>query len=177
MVDGASGLGRADAWPAYLFPDPAERSRKPRGDTLSRSGPARLRGARPSSVNSRLACGGTIYDCRRGDLSLGRIAYRAGVRLERLPILACLVRAAFRPARGHSPCCVSRSDSQRHPSRSARSRNQPTLSTRNWAKDRLSGVRSEEHTSELQSLMRISYAVFCLKKNNNTNKIDRENSK
>src|SRR3546814_5811816 len=29
-------------------------------------------------------------------------------------------------------------------------------------------VRSEEHTSELQSLMRISYAVFCLKKNNTT---------
>src|SRR3546814_10309305 len=30
--------------------------------------------------------------------------------------------------------------------------------------------RSEEHTSELQSLMRISYAVFCLKKKNNKNK-------
>src|SRR3546814_2413705 len=29
-------------------------------------------------------------------------------------------------------------------------------------------VRSEEHTSELQSLMRISYAVFCLKKKNRT---------
>src|SRR3546814_5671175 len=28
--------------------------------------------------------------------------------------------------------------------------------------------RSEEHTSELQSLMRISYAVFCLKKNTHT---------
>src|SRR3546814_5710904 len=28
----------------------------------------------------------------------------------------------------------------------------------------VSGARSEEHTSELQSLMRISYAVFCLKK-------------
>src|SRR3546814_6854125 len=28
----------------------------------------------------------------------------------------------------------------------------------------VSGVRSEEHTSELQSLMRIAYAVFCLKK-------------
>src|SRR3546814_1076612 len=28
--------------------------------------------------------------------------------------------------------------------------------------------RSEEHTSELQSLMRISYAVFCLKKQNDT---------
>src|SRR3546814_4096849 len=34
-------------------------------------------------------------------------------------------------------------------------------------------VRSEEHTSELQSLMRISYAVFCLKKNNTNNKKQR----
>src|SRR3546814_8422168 len=32
---------------------------------------------------------------------------------------------------------------------------------------RLSPARSEEHTSELQSLMRISYAVFCLKKKKN----------
>src|SRR3546814_5609173 len=31
---------------------------------------------------------------------------------------------------------------------------------------RRSHIRSEEHTSELQSLMRISYAVFCLKKKN-----------
>src|SRR3546814_8639237 len=31
-------------------------------------------------------------------------------------------------------------------------------------------VRSEEHTSELQSLMRISYAVFCLKKKKKKNK-------
>src|SRR3546814_5536364 len=46
-----------------------------------------------------------------------------------------------------------------------------------WAADlgvhrgeRLSGARSEEHTSELQSLMRISYAVFCLKKKNKKNR-------
>src|SRR3546814_10296792 len=32
---------------------------------------------------------------------------------------------------------------------------------------RIDCARSEEHTSELQSLMRISYAVFCLKKKNN----------
>src|SRR3546814_3442900 len=32
------------------------------------------------------------------------------------------------------------------------------------ATPRLGEIRSEEHTSELQSLMRISYAVFCLKK-------------
>src|SRR3546814_3841647 len=33
--------------------------------------------------------------------------------------------------------------------------------TRSWS---IPALRSEEHTSELQSLMRISYAVFCLKK-------------
>src|SRR3546814_3310401 len=39
-------------------------------------------------------------------------------------------------------------------------------------------ARSEEHTSELQSLMRISYAVFCLKKKNNTTrKTDTNKSK
>src|SRR3546814_6073051 len=37
------------------------------------------------------------------------------------------------------------------------------------AAEALIGDRSEEHTSELQSLMRISYAVFCLKKKNITN--------
>src|SRR3546814_1114125 len=39
-----------------------------------------------------------------------------------------------------------------------------------WCQHRMrragDGVRSEEHTSELLSLMRISYAVFCLKKKN-----------
>src|SRR3546814_3071821 len=36
------------------------------------------------------------------------------------------------------------------------------------AGEMLAGGRSEEHTSELQSLMRTSYAVFCLKKKNET---------
>src|SRR3546814_6147302 len=51
------------------------------------------------------------------------------------------------------------------------------------AHERLKGLgaqriidRSEEHTSELQSLMRISYAVFCLKKKKNTN-TDKQNNK
>src|SRR3546814_1475437 len=35
---------------------------------------------------------------------------------------------------------------------------------RNMTRIALQAMRSEEHTSELQSLMRISYAVFCLKK-------------
>src|SRR3546814_8223872 len=37
--------------------------------------------------------------------------------------------------------------------------------------------RSEEHTSELQSLMRISYAVFCLKKKNHNTNITLETTK
>src|SRR3546814_1920082 len=37
-----------------------------------------------------------------------------------------------------------------------------------WRPSRTQRGRSEEHTSELQSLMRITYAVFCLKKKKNT---------
>src|SRR3546814_8613028 len=37
--------------------------------------------------------------------------------------------------------------------------------------------RSEEHTSELQSLMRISYAVFCLKKKNQTKQTTKQKAK
>src|SRR3546814_2459625 len=48
-----------------------------------------------------------------------------------------------------------------------------------FARRRLERLRSEEHTSELQSLMRISYAVFCLKKKNTekrkTTYVDLEN--
>src|SRR3546814_7614603 len=44
-------------------------------------------------------------------------------------------------------------------------------------KAELQKLRSEEHTSELQSLMRISYAVFCLKKKTKqTLKINRQNT-
>src|SRR3546814_7353257 len=38
-------------------------------------------------------------------------------------------------------------------------------------------LRSEEHTSELQSLMRISYAVFCLKKKKQINTIQKQQSR
>src|SRR3546814_17492643 len=51
------------------------------------------------------------------------------------------------PATASRPCCPARPD--RPPRRSGETQG-----------------RSEEHTSELQSLMRISYAVFCLKKKN-----------
>src|SRR3546814_9077642 len=51
----------------------------------------------------------------------------------------------------------------RYPTRARRVR-VPAATTRSAV-----STRSEEHTSELQSLMRISYAVFCLKKKNTTN--------
>src|SRR3546814_9490111 len=40
----------------------------------------------------------------------------------------------------------------------------PGQALKHWPAVTLDEVRSEEHTSELQSLMRISYAVFCLQK-------------
>src|SRR3546814_8624289 len=43
----------------------------------------------------------------------------------------------------------------------------PGKHRRRWGHD-MPMIRSEEHTSELQSLMRISYAVFCLKKKQET---------
>src|SRR3546814_5018791 len=43
-----------------------------------------------------------------------------------------------------------------------------TAATQSEAAAQANAARSEEHTSELQSLMRISYAVFCLKKKKTT---------
>src|SRR3546814_9006168 len=42
-----------------------------------------------------------------------------------------------------------------------------TLQARDYVRPEGKAFRSEEHTSELQSLMRLSYAVFCLKKKKN----------
>src|SRR3546814_3859686 len=53
----------------------------------------------------------------------------------------------------------------------------PVTTTRAISCGRCRGTRSrsEEHTSELQSLMRISYAVFCLKKKNYKNNLSNTN--
>src|SRR3546814_7523146 len=76
---------------------------------------------------------------------------------------------------GVVPCRTHHSDSSRSPlSRKAASDIQPTRaafsSARNsrWRHARSRDRKSEEHTSELQSLMRLPYAVFCLTKTNNT---------
>src|SRR3546814_5798073 len=58
----------------------------------------------------------------------------------------------------------------RRPSGSSRHRNDDPWNDglRHRVESLLEAARSEEHTSELQSLMRISYAVFCLKKKTHT---------
>src|SRR3546814_13178280 len=72
-----------------------------------------------------------------------------------------------RACTGASACCAADLWTVRHPvcaSARAHAGSAPT-----WAvtQARATPNRSEEHTSELQSLMRISYAVFCLKKKKN----------
>src|SRR3546814_4297631 len=88
-------------------------------------------------------------------------------------------------ARSEGPCPAAADEQARasspdggdgHPSRLARWNGDPGAGVVHARSHRLCGRtpqkhhRSEEHTSELQSLMRISYAVFCLKKKNEINK-------
>src|SRR3546814_6742902 len=74
------------------------------------------------------------------------------------------VRAAYRIVQGGrrtpAPACP------RHAGREAPHHRRGPTSVPIFKRIETSG-RSEEHTSELQSLMRISYAVFCLKKKKN----------
>src|SRR3546814_3889742 len=87
---------------------------------------------------------------------------RSGDRPRRPPAQAVSLSSAL--ARGSGRDEVSsharlRSGASRH-TRAAVARHEPSGA----AAGEGAGDRSEEHTSELQSLMRISYAVFCLKK-------------
>src|SRR3546814_6309029 len=85
------------------------------------------------------------------------------------------VSAAVGPAgadlAGTQPERVAGHDPARCRARTAAGQGVRTAASAQGAHPQLSvgRARSEEHTSELQSLMRISYAVFCLKKKNNTN--------
>src|SRR3546814_2647850 len=74
--------------------------------------------------------------------------------LRRTPINPALFRPNWRSSSATASPPRSAADTRRCPPRS---------------------TRSEEHTSELQSLMRISYAVFCLKKKNKSGKQQHEN--
>src|SRR3546814_2145494 len=90
-------------------------------------------------------------------------AARAGHATGRAATCAAGRAAAHRPAQPGAVLPRTR----RRRARSAAARTLPLAGDRRVrVRTRVVGVgrRSEEHTSELQSLMRISYAVFCLKK-------------
>src|SRR3546814_9905021 len=122
--------------------------------TLFRSYPNSLVGQIGDALNGR---GGVDNDLERRGISSGHIAdvivilafkWRetlgggegpAGSRQGKLYLLLPQQAGVFRGRGGHTRSCLH-------------------------IRDVLLDDRSEEHTSELQSLMRISYAVFCLKK-------------
>src|SRR3546814_1962881 len=70
-------------------------------------------------------------------------------------------------------CAASRCARLLTDRRTARQQNCFNMTMKGSNAARRSRPRSEEHTSELQSLMRISYAVFCLKKTYHTPKTTR----
>src|SRR3546814_2930575 len=72
----------------------------------------------------------------------------------------------FRSAHHSPPGAAPHSPARRHLLREGGMLRRHRLRGRRGPRGRRPGRRSEEHTSELQSLMRISYAVFCLKKKN-----------
>src|SRR3546814_10744390 len=78
---------------------------------------------------------------------------------------AAPARADQHTGRVNAPC--STMISTRSKPRASTSSARPTVAFARWQ------CRSEEHTSELQSLMRISYAVFCLKKKKENNEVQR----
>src|SRR3546814_8379843 len=70
--------------------------------------------------------------------------------------------------KGQVPLPTTRTWTRLDPTLSTAARATPDSRSRHSSQ---TGRRSEEHTSELQSLMRISYAVFCLKKKKQKRKI------
>src|SRR3546814_7434206 len=111
------------------------------GDSLARENATRGRSATmtrtcPTSATAARACAETVGATARDCAGNGDAANAIQPATSASTILAFIL---------HSPCCPA-----------------ADASTRGAAPVPCAGHRSEEHTSELQSLMRISYAVFCL---------------
>src|SRR3546814_2897669 len=84
-------------------------------------------------------------------------------RTDTLVPYTTLFRSALLVAAGEARA-IPRERPLRRTARGERSRRAPAGAGRAVARPQREDLRSEEHTSELQSLMRSSYAVFCLKK-------------
>src|SRR3546814_2258264 len=95
--------------------------------------------------------------------TLFRSAYRESVLRQRIHTLETATHSELQAE-------VARlTEELRRADREASDTNDRNIKRAEWAEAALTAERSEEHTSELQSLMRISYAVFCLKKKKQQN--------
>src|SRR3546814_1817776 len=109
------------------------------------------------------ACGATFIAREGGRLPLTVIGARDPLPLDyRLPVPSAQVKSAVLLAGLNAP---------------GETRVVEREATRDHSERMLGHFRSEEHTSELQSLMRISYAVFCLKKKKEEKKQKRNKEK
>src|SRR3546814_4939152 len=89
----------------------------------------------------------------RKDIGVDQLAHRAGTALHELELLGLAeIHAGLRNTLDPLAVFGAQVGARRG------------SAGRDSQRDRQNKSRSEEHTSELQSLMRISYAVFCLKK-------------
>src|SRR3546814_4156796 len=103
-----------------------------------------------------------------------RCALVTGVQTCALPILPLSFASAMMASGSRNSHALRRSapTNRFEPAQTSRGKNTKNRKSENqtlpaWS-SRSGWPRSEEHTSELQSLMRISYAVFCLKKKKKT---------
>src|SRR3546814_4680765 len=119
-----------------------------------------------------------VGDHRRGDLAgVGALlvaAHVLGAELEAALLLEILDQVAqVWQRRQHHDLDAGHRQARGHAAEQLRGEGtaavQLPVSGNDPATHRATPVRSEEHTSELQSLMRTSYAVFCLKKKKNNN--------
>src|SRR3546814_8898147 len=96
------------------------------------------------------------------------VFHRYGTAKQKEKYLGRLMTGEIRSAFLMTEPRVASSDATNIETRIERDGSDYVINGRKWwssgAGDPRCEVRSEEHTSELQSLMRISYAVFCLKK-------------
>src|SRR3546814_6463613 len=109
----------------------------------------------------------TAYEMRISDWSSDVCSSDLALRLRQSFISRSARCSAFpHRTRYHSagPESLGRADGEQWRSTHGHSHLQPSASRPNHKPRNSPAKRSEEHTSELQSLMRISYAVFCLKK-------------
>src|SRR3546814_4669657 len=112
---------------------------------------------------------------RSCDRVASRPSWERQARADRHQAAGCRQECRTSSSRSYRPCPPSQLSSRTAAGKSAaRTVDVPAggavgTATLCAAASRAPSARSEEHTSELQSLMRISYAVFCLKKKTNNN--------